>query len=101
MIGLPGESAASLRRTVEFAKRCGAEEVVPSLFRPYPGTALWQRPEAYGVRIARGPNFEAYLETETLSREAMLEAAQSAGEELRSCGVMKDDFLRWDRYDWE
>jgi radical SAM superfamily enzyme YgiQ (UPF0313 family) len=101
MIGLPGESAASIRRTVEFAKQCGAEDVCLSLHRPYPGTAIWQNPETFGVRIIRGPNFEAYIETEDLPRLAMLEWAQWAGEELRGCGLMKDGFLRFDRYGWE
>lgn len=101
MVGLPGESEESVRRTVEFAKCCGADEVCLSLHRPYPGTAVWQNPEAFGVRITRGPNFEAYLETESLSRSTLLDCAQWAGEELKRCGVMKDDFLRWDRYAWE
>jgi radical SAM superfamily enzyme YgiQ (UPF0313 family) len=101
MIGLPGESEASVRRTVEFAKGCGAEGVCFSLHRPYPGTAVWRNPGAFGVRIVKGPNFEAYLETEQLSRPAMLECAQQAGDELRRHGAMKGDFLRWDRYEWE
>ena len=101
MVGLPGESEESVRRTVEFAKRCGADEVELSLHRPYPGTALWQRPEEFGVRIIRGPNFEASLETQSLSREAMLATARNASDELKSGGVGGGDFLRWDVYDWE
>jgi len=101
MIGLPGESKESIRRTVEFAKRCGADEICLSLHRPYPGTAIWRNPEAFGVRVIQGPNFEAYIETEGLSRAAMLECAQQAAEELKRCGLMKGDFLRCDRYAWE
>lgn len=101
MIGLPGESAESIQRTVEFAKECGADEICLSLHRPYPGTALWQNPEAFGARIVKGPNFEAYIETEDLSRSAMLECAHRAGDELKRRGLMKDDFLRFDQYEWE
>jgi anaerobic magnesium-protoporphyrin IX monomethyl ester cyclase len=101
MIGLPGESEQSVRRTVDLAKRCGADEVCLSLHRPYPGTAIWQNPEAFSVRITRGPNFEAYLETENLSRSALLECAQWASEELKRCGLIRGDFLRYDRYAWE
>lgn len=95
MIGLPGESETSIQRTVEFAKQCGANEVSLSVHRPYPGTAIWNHPEAFGIRITHGPNFEGYIETESLSRAAMLECAQQAGNELKS------DFLRFDRYVWE
>jgi radical SAM superfamily enzyme YgiQ (UPF0313 family) len=101
MIGLPGESEESIRRTVEFAKRSGADEVCLSLHRPYPGTAVWRDPEAFGVRIVQGPNFEAYVETGSLSRARMLESARRAGEDLKRSGLMKDGFLRFDRYAWE
>jgi len=101
MIGLPGESEESVRRTVEFAKRCGSDDVCLSLHRPYPGTAVWNHPQAFGVRVTQGPNFEAYIETESLSRKAMLECAQQAGDELRRYGLMKDGFLRCDQYAWE
>jgi len=100
MIGLPGESEESVRQTVEFAKRCGADEVVLSVYRPYPGTAIWQKPEAFGTRITRGPNFEAYIETSHLSRTALLECTQWAVDELKKYGL-KVDILRYDRYEWE
>ena len=101
MIGLPGESKESVRRTVEFAQRCGEDEICLSLHRPYPGTAIWRSPDAFGVRVVKGPNFEAYIETEHLYRAAMLECAQWADEELKRSGVTKSEFLRYDRYAWE
>jgi radical SAM superfamily enzyme YgiQ (UPF0313 family) len=101
IFGLPGESEASVRRTVEFAKQCGVEEVCLNILRPYPGTAVWRDPEAFGARLTRGPNFEAYLETEHLSRAAVFECAAWAAEELKRGGSMKVDFLRLDRYAWE
>lgn len=101
MIGLPGESKESIRRTVEFAEHCGSDKVCLSLHRPYPGTVVWNHPKAFGVRITQGPNFEAYIETESLSRTAILECAQQAGDELKRYGLMKDGFLRCDQYTWE
>jgi anaerobic magnesium-protoporphyrin IX monomethyl ester cyclase len=101
IIGLPGESEESIRRTVAFAKDCGADEICLSLHRPYPGTAVWRNPRAFGVRITRGPNYEAYIETEGLSRAAMLACVAEANEELRRCGLTKGDSLRCDRYGWE
>ncbi|MFQ6043488.1 MAG: B12-binding domain-containing radical SAM protein [Candidatus Poribacteria bacterium] len=101
MVGLPGESEKSVRRTVEFAMRCGADEICLSLYRPYPGTAVWNHPEAFDIRIIRGPNFEAYIETGDLSRAAMLECAQWASDKLKQRASMKSDFLRCDRYEWE
>jgi len=101
MIGLPGESETSIQRTVEFAEQCGASEVYLSVHRPYPGTAIWNHPEAFGVQITQGPNFEGYIETESLSRMAILECAQHAGDKLKQYDRIKSDFLRCDRYVWE
>ncbi|MBM3474771.1 MAG: B12-binding domain-containing radical SAM protein [Armatimonadetes bacterium] len=100
LIGLPGESAETVRQTVEFAKRCGADEVCLGIHRPFPGTGVWRDPAAYGVRLVKGPGFEAYMETEHLSRAAILELAEQAGEELKQSGFTAG-FLRCDRYAWE
>jgi radical SAM superfamily enzyme YgiQ (UPF0313 family) len=100
MVGLPGESQESIGRTVERAKLCGADRICLSLHRPFPGTAVWQDPEAFGVRITRGPDFEAFIETEALSRAALLESVQWANEELKRSGL-ESDILRCDQYGWE
>jgi len=101
MIGLPGESKESVRRTVEGAKRSGAEKVCLSVHRPWPGTPVWRNPKGFGVRIVRGPDFEAYIETERLSRAGILDALEWAREELRRSGHVEADVLRCDRYAWE
>jgi anaerobic magnesium-protoporphyrin IX monomethyl ester cyclase len=100
MVGLPGESADTVRHTVEFAANCGANAVCLSLHRPWPGTAVWGAPEAFSVRITRGPDFEAYIETEALSRSALLECTERANEELVQRGL-SSGVLRYDRYGWE
>lgn len=101
MVGLPGESEASVQQTIEFAARCGADKIHLSVYRPYPGTAVWSNPESYGVRITRGVNFEAYIETDNLSRTAILECVPRAIEELKHAGFVKVDVLRYDQYEWE
>ena len=101
IFGLPGETEASVRQTVEFAKESGVDEVCLNILRPYPGTAVWNDPESFGARITHGPNYEAYIETEELSRPAMFECAEWAKDELERSGSMKVDFLRLDRYAWE
>lgn len=101
MIGLPGETEASVRRTVDFAAHCGADKVHLSVYRPYPGTAVWNDPDAFGVRITKGENFEAYLETKDLSRAAILELARQGIEELKQAGFVRVDTLRCDEYEWE
>jgi len=100
MVGLPGETEASVRRTVDFAAQCGADDVCLSLHRPWPGTAAWRNPRAFGLRITRGPDFEGYVETDSLSRAALLELTESAVETLKQRGL-NSDILRCDRFAWE
>ena len=100
MVGLPGETEAGIRRTVDFAAECGAGDVCLSLHRPWPGTAVWRNPRAFGLRITRGPDFEAYVEADSLSRAALLELTESAVETLKQRGL-DSDILRLDRFAWE
>jgi hopanoid biosynthesis associated radical SAM protein HpnJ len=41
IIGLPGETRASIRRTIEFAKRMDTETIQVSIAHPYPGTEFY------------------------------------------------------------
>jgi len=41
IVGLPGESRESLRRTIEFAKRLDCQTVQVSIAHPYPGTEFY------------------------------------------------------------
>lgn len=101
MVGLPGESEASVRQTIDFATRCGADTIHLSVYRPYPGTAIWTDPNAFGVRLTEGKNFEAFIETESLSRAEILECVQRGIEELKQAGFVKVESLRCDQYEWE
>lgn len=42
IIGLPGETRASIRRTIEFAKRLDCETIQVSIAHPYPGTEFYE-----------------------------------------------------------
>ncbi|MCW5983483.1 MAG: radical SAM protein [Bryobacteraceae bacterium] len=51
VIGLPGETADTLERSLEFALDVRADHVAFGILTPYPGTDIARFPEAYGVRI--------------------------------------------------
>jgi hopanoid biosynthesis associated radical SAM protein HpnJ len=42
IIGLPGESRESIRRTIDFAKRLDTETIQVSIAHPYPGTEFFE-----------------------------------------------------------
>jgi radical SAM superfamily enzyme YgiQ (UPF0313 family) len=42
IVGLPGESRESIRRTIDFAKRLDTETIQVSIAHPYPGTEFYE-----------------------------------------------------------
>jgi radical SAM superfamily enzyme YgiQ (UPF0313 family) len=43
ILGLPGETAATIEKTIEFAKEINPHTIQVSLAAPYPGTALYKQ----------------------------------------------------------
>lgn len=64
VFGLPGETLDSGLHTVELMRELVREELVDAchitVATPYPGTPLYENPEAYGVRIV-DDNFDNYM----------------------------------------
>ncbi len=49
IVGLPGESHESIRRTVDFAKELDCETIQVSIAHPYPGTEFYSHAEQNGL----------------------------------------------------
>jgi hopanoid biosynthesis associated radical SAM protein HpnJ len=49
IVGLPGESRTSLRRTIDFAKRLDCETIQVSIAHPYPGTEFYDYAQNNGL----------------------------------------------------
>jgi anaerobic magnesium-protoporphyrin IX monomethyl ester cyclase len=49
MVGFPGETAESLRRTKELALKLQLDDISVMQLTPFPGTALYERAAEYGV----------------------------------------------------
>ena len=45
IVGLPGETRESIRRSIEFAKKLDTETIQVSVAHPYPGTEFWEYAE--------------------------------------------------------
>lgn len=45
IVGLPGETRESIRRSIDFAKRLDTETIQVSVAHPYPGTEFWEYAE--------------------------------------------------------
>jgi len=49
IVGLPGESRESIRRTIDFAKELDCETIQVSIAHPYPGTEFYDHAEKNGL----------------------------------------------------
>jgi len=61
IIGFPGETLETVEEMRTWIQSVKPESCTLSLFQPYPGCDVWNRPEVYGVKISDG-DFERYWE---------------------------------------
>ncbi|HZQ93185.1 MAG TPA: hopanoid biosynthesis associated radical SAM protein HpnJ [Terriglobales bacterium] len=80
IIGLPGETRETIRRTIDFAKELDVETIQVSLAHAYPGTELYDFAKANGFitneqqMVDEGGHQLAQIEYPALPREEALEA---------------------------
>ena len=110
ILGLPGETPATIRETIEFAKRLDVFSIQVSLAAPYPGTELYRQAKENGwfaggnTLVDEHGQQLAALEYEGLSREEIFASvekfykayyfrprpiARMLGEMMTDFGVMK------------
>lgn len=87
MIGLPGDTQESIRRSIDFVQQAGPDYLAVLLATPLPGSPLWDHPERFGVTIVDRdlehydylhPVIETPFLTQRMIRDAYLEAVASS-----------------------
>ena len=79
ILGLPGETRESIRKTIDFAKELDAETIQVSLAHAYPGTEFYDFAKEHGFIIAgqgmvdEGGHQMAHIEYPGLPREYVME----------------------------
>ncbi|MFB3814545.1 MAG: hopanoid biosynthesis associated radical SAM protein HpnJ [Terriglobales bacterium] len=79
ILGLPGETRESIRRTIDFAKQLDCETIQVSVAHAYPGTEMYDFVVSNGFRVAgsmvdTGGHQLAHIEYPNLPTEEVLEA---------------------------
>ena len=79
ILGLPGETRESIRRTIDFAKELDVETIQVSVAHAYPGTELYEAARKNGWignerMVDDGGHQLAHLEYPSIAREEVLEA---------------------------
>lgn len=88
ILGFPGETPETVRELEDWTLRVRPDGVTFSIFQPYPGCDVWNRPEHYGVSFPSAP-FDAFwqvglegtekelvLALPTISKRELLDARQ-------------------------
>jgi radical SAM superfamily enzyme YgiQ (UPF0313 family) len=80
MIGLPTETAAEIRETMEINRRIRPHHITVTIFYPFPGTPIHERCEAEGIlQVADTTSLflhESTLNLPTISRQRLQELAE-------------------------
>jgi coproporphyrinogen III oxidase-like Fe-S oxidoreductase len=61
IVGFPGETWETVQETVDLMLECAPDEFSVYPLIPYPGTRLYQQPEAFGI-TAINPDFSRYFQ---------------------------------------
>lgn len=92
MLGFPGETHSTIEEMKAWLLRTMPSAVTFSLFQPYPGSDVWNRPENYGVTLPEnafdrfwiygleGTEDELVLSLPTISKQELLAARRDIGE---------------------
>jgi len=99
MVGLPGESEATVERTREFLRTAQPDDFDVSIFTPFPKTDIWERRGSYDVEFDPGEldysklfykgklgEYHAQVSTSSLSRERLEELRDEIEREFKKKG---------------
>ena len=89
ILGLPGETAETIRETIEFAKEINPHTIQVSLAAPYPGTALYQQAVENGWLTAH-ENAESGQRPRRAARGHQLSAPVGGGDLSQHGDVLQD-----------
>lgn len=96
IIGLPGETEQTARKTIDFAmemKGKGLEAADFYYLTPFPGTPIWHNPDRFGIKIIdrdytkyleAGKSARCYVETDGLKSSRIEELVQEARDKWKS-----------------
>ena len=99
IVGNPGETWETVQDTINMVEEIMPDEVILCIFTPYPGSPVWDNPEAFGIKIltrdvtkyaAVGPDMtgNVVIETEKMSAQDITDAHRMALRRFRELGLV-------------
>lgn len=99
IVGNPGETWETVQDTVSMVEEIMPDEVILCIFTPYPGSPVWDKPEAFGMKIltrdvteyaAVGPDMtgNVVVETEKMSAQDITKAHRMMLARFRDLGLI-------------
>ena len=99
IVGNPGETWETVQNTVDMVEKIMPDEAILCIFTPYPGSPVWEDPEAFGMKIltrdvteyaAVGPDMtgNVVVETAEMSAQDITDAHRMALKRFRELGLV-------------
>lgn len=103
ILGLPGENLESVNATREWVRRNEPDDFDVTIFTPYPGSPIWEKPELYNIRFnkdAMRENFYSQSFYKGPPKSWVSTKSLSANELVRHRDQIEDEFNRKIRSRW-
>ena len=99
IVGSPGETWETVQDTVDMVEAVMPDEAILCIFTPYPGSPVWDDPEAFGMKIltrdvteyaAVGPDMtgNVVVETEKMNAQDIMDAHRMMLKRFRELGLV-------------
>jgi len=99
IVGSPGETWETVQDTVDMVEKIMPDEAILCIFTPYPGSPVWDNPDAFGMKIltrdvsqyaAVGPGMtgNVVVETEKMTAQDITDAHQMALNRFKELGLI-------------
>jgi len=88
IVGSPGETWDTIHASLDFIERNRPDEVIVCLFTPYPGSPVWNDPDAFGMKILTR-DFSKYLIVgKGMQGNVVVETEEMNAQDLRDAQIM-------------
>jgi len=92
VLGFPGETEETIKKTKEFIIKSDVDQYFVSNFIPYPGTPVWEKPNAFGITKMSYDFDEYYMVSNDGSGGSIISTKWLSKEKLRELEI---DLRSW------
>jgi len=88
IVGSPGETSSTVMDTINMIEEEMPDEAIVCLFTPYPGSSVWEDPDAFGMKILTRDVSKYAVVGPDMTGNVVVETEAMTAEDIRSAHLM-------------